>query len=101
MSMLIVILFILFAILLVYGSEIGGVSATVAITLGVGLLIHYSNVHKESIVDLNEVDPKLLTTDSLSEYEKGYRRGQIDCQNDSIVWRRTTTDDGEIIFQKH
>lgn len=44
---------------------------------------------------------KQYLKERLHAFKMGYKRGQIDCQNDSIVWRRTLTDDGEIIFQKN
>jgi hypothetical protein len=38
--------------------------------------------------------------DSIRFYNEGYKRGQIDCQNDSLLWKKVMNDDGEIIFQK-
>ncbi len=35
-----------------------------------------------------------------SIYESGYRRGQIDCQNDSFRYKRIMNDDGEVYFQE-
>ena len=33
-------------------------------------------------------------------YEQGYRRGQIDCQNDSLLYIKVMNDDGEVVFVK-
>ena len=33
-------------------------------------------------------------------YEDGYKRGQIDAQNNIIKYKRVTNDDGEVTFEK-
>jgi|688.fasta_scaffold887641_2 hypothetical protein len=53
------------------------------------------------VVKNNGTQSKLIIPQTYidSIYESGYKRGQIDCQKDSLVWVKIMNNDGEVIYQ--